>query len=136
MYAIRSYYGAFDKASYEKILSDNHMSKKEYEESLRKELLIQKALFLLASDAKPYEKRTLASALGVSDKISYKLLTPEMVTLDADEAGLKAFWTKHKKEFKSEPSYEISYIRQNALSKEPSAEEIKEYYETNRNNFV
>ncbi|KFN38538.1 MAG: peptidylprolyl isomerase [Sulfuricurvum sp. MLSB] len=127
--------GSFDKAVYEKALSDNRMTKKEYEESLRKELLIQKTLYMLASNSRTYETKTLTSALGVSDKISYKLLTPEMVNLTENEAGLKAFWEKRKKEFKTEPVYEIAYVRQASLSLAPDEKQISEYYEANRLTF-
>ncbi|MGD9716202.1 peptidylprolyl isomerase [Sulfuricurvum sp. IAE1] len=124
--------GAFDKTVYEKALADNRLTKKEYEESLRKELLIQKTLYMLASNARPFETRALGSALGVSDKITYKLLTPAMIDVSADEAGLKAFWEKHKKEFKTEPGYEISFVRQAPVAELPSEREIAEYYEANR----
>ena len=124
--------GAFDKAVYEKLLSDNHMSKKQYEESLRRELLIQKTLSLLASGSRPLEMKTVASALGVADKISYKLLTPDMVSLSADEAGMKNYWEKHKKEFKTEPSYTVSIAYQPPVTFTPSEKEISDYYASNR----
>lgn len=124
--------GSFDKGIYEKALSDNRMTKKEYEEAMRKELLIQKTLYLLASGSRELETKSIDSAVGVSDKISYKLLTPDMISLSADEAGLKAFWEKSKAGFKTEPGYEISYVRQSPLSIEHSEKEINEYHEMNR----
>ncbi len=124
--------GAFDKSVYEKVLSDNRLTKKEYEESLRKELLIQKTLYLLASGTKTLEVKSIGNALGVADRISYKLLTPDMVSVSVDEAELKAFWEKRKTEFKTEPSYEIAYVRQSPLSLEHSQSDISEYYEANR----
>ncbi len=124
--------GSFDKATYEKTLSDNRLTKKEYEESLRKELLIQKALYMLASDARAFETKTLSNALGVSDKISYKLLTPDAISIAADEAALKTFWEKRRQEFKTEPAYEISFVRQLPLTQTPDESEISEYYNANR----
>ena len=127
--------GAFDKSVYEKVLADNGLSKKEYEESLRKELLIQKTLYLLASGSKPLEAKTIQSALGVSDRISYRVLTPDMVSLSAEEAELKAFWEKRKEEFKTEPAYEISYVRQSPVTLQHSESDISAYYEANRQNL-
>jgi len=124
--------GTFDKTVYAEVLKQNRLTIKEYEESMKKELLIQKTLYLLGSDAMALEEKALGSALGVSDKISYKLLTPDMITLSADETKLKAFWEKQQKEFKTAPSYEISYVTQKPLTSTPSAQEINEYYEMNR----
>jgi peptidyl-prolyl cis-trans isomerase D len=124
--------GTFDKTVYAEALKQNRLTIKEYEESMRKELLIQKTLYLLTSDSKAIEEKALANALGVSDKISYKLLTPEMISLSADEAELKAFWEKHAKEFTTTPSYAISYVVQAPVTITPSAKEISDYYEMNR----
>jgi peptidyl-prolyl cis-trans isomerase D len=124
--------GGFDKAVYAKVLKQNHLNIKDYEDSMRKELLIQKTLYLLASGTKPIEDRSIQSATGVSDKISYKLLTPNMITLSANETELKAFWDKHSKEFKTEPSYDIAYVTQPSVKSTPSDKEISDYYETNR----
>jgi len=124
--------GKFDKAVYAEVLKANNLSIKDYEESMKKELLIQKTLYLLASGAKAGEIKALGSALGVSDKISYKILTPNMITLSLNDGELKPFWEKNQKEFKTSPSYEISYVAQAPITVAPSAKEINEYYEMNR----
>ena len=102
--------GAFDKQMYSEVLSHNHLTIKEYEAGIRKELLIQKTLYLFTPAARTLETNTIASAMGVADKIEYKLLTPNMISLSSDEAGLKAFWEKHQNEFKKEASYDLSII--------------------------
>ena len=124
--------GTFDKTVYAEALKQNHLTIKEYEESMKKELLIQKTLYLLASGAKAGEIKALGSALGVSDKINYKILTPSMIALAPNEGELKGFWEKHKGEFKTSPSYEISYVTQAPMTTAPSANEINEYYEMNK----
>lgn len=124
--------GTFDKTVYAETLKQNHLTIKEYEESMKKELLIQKTLYLLASGSKAGEIKALGNALGVSDKISYKLLTPNMIALTPNEGELKTFWEKHQKEFKTSPSYEISYVTQTPIMATPSESEINEYYEINR----
>lgn len=123
--------GAFDKTLYEQLLTSNHLTKKQYEENLRRELLIQKTLYLLASGSRDLEVKTLSSALGVADKVSYKLLSPDMITLSADEAGVKGYWEKNKKEFKTEPSYTLSIVRQSPLIVNPTDKEISDYYAAN-----
>lgn len=124
--------GTFDKTTYAEVLKQNRLSIKEYEESMKKELLIQKTLYLLSSGAKPIEKNTLADALGVSDKINYKILTPNMISLSPSDTELKAFWEKRSTEFKTSPSYEISYVTQAPVTVAPSPKEISDYYDINR----
>jgi peptidyl-prolyl cis-trans isomerase D len=124
--------GTFDKTIYAEALKQNNLTIKEYEESMKKELLIQKTLYLLTSGSNPIEEKSLNNALGISDKISYKILTPNMISLTPTEAELKAVWEKHSKEFKTAPSYEISYVTQSPLTAPPSAKEISDYYTINR----
>lgn len=102
--------GSFDKQVYAEVLSQNRLTIKEYETGMRKELLIQKTLYLFTPEARTLENNAIASAQGVADKIEYKLLTPTMIALATDETGLKAFWEKHQNEFKKEASYDLSII--------------------------
>jgi len=124
--------GTFDKTIYAEALKQNNLTIKEYEESMKKELLIQKTLYLLSSGNKAIEEKALGNALGISDKISYKILTPNMITLTPTEGELKALWEKHSNEFKTSPSFEISYITQAPITAKPSAKEISDYYDINR----
>lgn len=103
--------GAFDKHVYSEVLSQNHLTIQEYEAGMRKELLIQKTLYLFNPVVRTLEKNSLASAMGVADKIEYKLLTPTMVSITTDETGLKTYWEKNKNNFKKEASYNLSIIR-------------------------
>jgi peptidyl-prolyl cis-trans isomerase D len=124
--------GTFDKAVYTEALKQNNLTIQEYEEAMRKELLIQKTLYLLASDVRALEERAFSAAMGISDKISYQVLTPGMIALNPSEAELKSFWDKNSATFKTVPSMEISYVVQRPITAEPSDQEIKEYYDLNR----
>lgn len=124
--------GRFDKTLYAETLKQNHLTIKEYEDSMKKELLIQKTLYLLSSGTKAIEEKAVVNALGVADKINYKVLTPAMITLTPNEAELKALWEKNQNEFKTSPSYEVSYVTQKPVTSTPSEQEINNYYNTNR----
>ncbi len=124
--------GTFDKTMYAEALKQNHLTIKEYEESMKKELLIQKTLYLLSSGTKAIEENAVVNALGVADKINYKVLTPNMISLTPNETELKALWEKNQKEFKTSPSYDVSYVTQKPLNTTPSAQEVSDYYSTNR----
>lgn len=99
--------GHFDKQQYTDVLKQNHLTPQQYETSVRRELLIQKVLYLFSPNTSPLEEQVLASALGVADKVEYKLLTPEMVSVSADESSLKAYWEKNKNNYKKAASYDL-----------------------------
>jgi peptidyl-prolyl cis-trans isomerase D len=124
--------GTFDKTIYAEALKQNNLTIKEYEEAMRKELLIQKTLYLLASGNRAIEEKALTNALGIADKINYKILTPNMISLVPNETEFKALWQKRSGEFKTSPSYEISYVTQTPITATPSAKEISDYYDINR----
>ncbi|MDD5212623.1 MAG: SurA N-terminal domain-containing protein, partial [Sulfuricurvum sp.] len=113
--------GSFDKEVYAAVLSQNHLTIKDYEAGMRRELLIQKTLYLFTPVARTLENNAIASAMNVADKIEYKLLTPGMVAASADEAGLKAFWGKHQSEFKKEATYDLSIIHMGAQATQNDA---------------
>lgn len=123
--------GSFDKQLYAEVLSQNQLTIKEYEEAMRRELLIQKTLYLFAPAPRALEGDSLSYAMGVADKIEYKLLTPDMVTGTADEAAVKGYWENHKNEFKKEASYDLSVIRkpalQDAVEEKTNKEALKLY---------
>jgi peptidyl-prolyl cis-trans isomerase D len=103
--------GVFDKQLYTDVLRQNHLNTKDYEDSMRRELLIQKTLYLFAPTVSPLEKSTIAYAMGVADKIDYQLLTPDSVSVTPDEVALKGYWEKNKEQFKKPANYELSLVR-------------------------
>lgn len=124
--------GKFDKATYEDILSRNNITKKEYEQSVKKELTITKLLSLMDVKANENEQAIVDFALGIADKIEYKVLDPKSIEVAVDETKLHAFWEENKNNFLSEPSYEIEYIKVPVALKEFSQDELQEYYDDNK----
>lgn len=127
--------GVFDKELYKNILSQNRLTTQEYEKDLKKNLLIMKTLSLLPVEASQNEKKIVQTLSQIADKISYKVLTLDSVTLDANETALKAFWEQKRNNFMSEVSYELQYVMQTPLTNSFDAEAIKEYYEANKLHF-
>jgi peptidyl-prolyl cis-trans isomerase D len=128
--------GRFDKLTYADTLKQNRLTIKEYEASMRRELLIQKTLYLFAPTVSELEKNSIAYAMGIADKIDYKILTPDSVSITPDEAALKSYWEKNKNDYKKEASYELSIVHQPLLHNNPSENEIKTYFESNRHQFT
>ena len=99
--------GHFDKQQYTDLLKQNHLTPQQYEASVRRELLIQKVLYLFSPNSSALEEAVMASALGVADKVEYKLLTPDMVSAVMDDSALKTYWEKNKNTYKKVASYDL-----------------------------
>jgi len=127
--------GAFDKTIYKQILSQNRLTPKEYETSLRRELLIQKTISLLPVKVSKNETKILDTLLSIADKINYKILSQDNISVDASEKNLKAFWENKKNDFMTEVAYNINYVVQKPLQKTYEDSKINEYYQENRTHF-
>ncbi|MBA1432257.1 MAG: peptidylprolyl isomerase [Epsilonproteobacteria bacterium] len=127
--------GAFDKETYKQVLSQNRMTPKEYEKGLRRELLIQKAIKLLPVKASENEAKILDTLLSIADKINYKILSENMITIKPTEQELKAFWEGLKDNFMTDVSYEINFVKQALISKTYDDATIAKYYKENKMHF-
>ncbi|MDH4944207.1 peptidylprolyl isomerase [Sulfurimonas sp. C5] len=127
--------GVFDKEVYKQVLSQNRLSIAEYEQELRKELLIQKTISLLKVQPSKNESKILDTLLGISDKIEYKVLSPEEIVIDIKEDDLKAFWQTMQNKFMTDVSYDIKFIKQEAVTDTYDEATISKYYEENKTHF-
>ncbi len=126
---------AFNKETYRQVLSQNRMTPKEYESGLRRELLIQKAIALLPVKVSKNEEKIIDTLLSIADKINYKILSDNMITVKPTEKELKAFWENMKNNFMTDVSYEINYVKQSPLTKTYDEATIAKEYEENRTHF-
>ncbi len=127
--------GVFNKDIYSESIRRSGKSKKEYEESLRKEILIQKIIFLLSSPLQQLEKDSIAKALSISDKIEYKLLKPQDIEVILSDEMVKNYWQETKDNYKSDKKYNISYFIKESDDYTPSDDEIESFYSQNRELF-
>jgi len=128
--------GVFSKTLYQKVLKQNRMTPTEYEDDIRKSLLIQKLLALFPVKAEEVEKNAYETALGIADKIEYKILTDAMVTIDMSDTALKSYWEMNKERFLTPRAYKIAYIEQPKISSDASEEELNTYYNAHRQDFT
>lgn len=127
--------GAFDKETYKQILSRNNLTIKEYEASVKKDLLIRKTIKLIPIGAKDSELNIMSTAANIADKIEYKILEKDLITVDTSDAQVKPYWEKIQKNFKTEVSYDVKYIKQPKSINMPSEAKLSEYYNENKTHF-
>lgn len=127
--------GAFSKEAYLSVLKNSRIELADYEEGVRKEIILQKLQTLLALAPTDLEKETVAASLFLSDDLEVDVLEAKDVAVTVSEEAVKGFWEANKNRFMSPPAFDISYIR---VSKEDiafSEDEAKDYFEENRGRF-
>jgi len=127
--------GVFNKEIYKQVLSRNNLSIKEYEEDVRRDLLLRKTLKLLPVEANENELKIIDTIANIADKINYKLLSNKDINIDTSDEKVKAFWEGMKNNFMTDVSYDVKYIKQDKLTKEFDDAKISEYYNNNKTHF-
>ena len=125
----------FDKEIYKQALSRNNLTTKEYEEEIKKNLLIQKTLKLLPIQTIESESDILNAVVNIADKLNYKVLSGDDVQVDMNDESIKNFWASRMGSFMSEATYEIEYIEQEKAENAYENDKILEYYSENKNHF-
>jgi peptidyl-prolyl cis-trans isomerase D len=123
-----------DTKTYKKYLQMNGLKAKDFEENLRKKLLIQKLIQALHLKPTNTETLTTASTLYNADKISIKVINKNSVKVNISEDELKKFWEKNKDKYKSPEMYKIAIVK-TPIKGIVTEEELKEYYENNKNEY-
>ena len=127
--------GSFDKETYKSVLSQNRLTTKEYENGLKKDLLIQKTFKLLPTEASAYETKILSTTLNIADKINYKVLSVDDINVDTSDSSLKPYWESKSSNYVTEISYDVKYIVQNKIYLDSNDSKISQYYSQNKTHF-
>ena len=125
--------GKFDKSLYNIFLRNSRLTPKEFEENLKKDILIEKLFKALSLKSTKTTKETLASYMLMQDKISIKTIKAPEISVSEDE--IKKFWEKHKEKYKSALSYNIGYFYV-AIDGDVAKAEMISYYDEHKQNYT
>ena len=124
--------GMFDKALYLRLLERNGIRPKDFEKSVKKELLLQKLQTALAPKVLPLEFTTIGASLFIGDKLEYKPLSAETIDVNYTQKELQDFYEKHKQNYKTQTVYKVALIEVEPTQKSIDEKELKNYYQKNR----
>ena len=124
--------GKFDKGTYQKVLKQAQLTMSQYEQDVRRSLLLSKLMDIISPKAQAIEEEAVSTALYINDKISYKILDRSMISVQTPEGELRKYWEAHQMDYMREPSYTLEAIEQTAVSNEYSDEDLKTSYEKNK----
>jgi peptidyl-prolyl cis-trans isomerase D len=108
---------------------------KEYESDTRNSLLTKKIISFFNAEASELELEAFSTGSNIRDRISYKVLTPDDVSINTTDKELKPFWESNRFNYMTDPQYTLETITVAITPSDPSESDIEEYYKANRHNF-
>lgn len=120
--------GKFDKATYVKVLAQNRTTPVKFEDSLKRNILLQKVQLLFEIKPNNSEIENLNKLLFVEDDITYKILQMKDITVSPTETELKKYWEANKNAYMSEVSYIIETSQVPVISANSSEEDILKHH--------
>ena len=128
--------GVFNRVIYDGYLKSQRLKAKDFEETLREDITIQKTLALINVEALKLEIEAIGAGMNVSDKIAYKVLSNSDLNFVLDENKVKSYWDMQKENFMTRPSYKLSVVWTQTKDTNVTQDEIKAYYEANSFNYT
>jgi peptidyl-prolyl cis-trans isomerase D len=134
--------GVFDRYLYKDVLDRLRMTPEAFEAAQKDQMLIDQLRTLVTSNAKvsDQEVREWYNWLNTSVNIAYAFFDPSQYkNARPSEEQLKAFYEKHKENYKTDPMIKVRYVhfdpKQYRSKVELSDSEVREYYDENLESF-
>lgn len=127
--------GSFDKETYFNVLKAINKEPKEFEEGVKKEIIVQKLTQALKLPASSLEVNTLSAIMNKEIKVSAKLISVDNTDINITDDALEAFWKDRQNNYLSEESFEIELITLKAAEQTVEENDLQLYYDENRHTF-
>lgn len=127
--------GKFDKPTYLKVLGQNRTTAQDFENTIKRNILLQKVEKLFALNVQESEIKNLSQLLFAQDRLSVKVLDSNDIKVKIDDAKMKTFWETNKNKYLSENSYELAFNKLPITAMQHSDEDLKNYYTKFKNDF-
>ncbi len=127
--------GKFDKDTYIKVLNRNGTTVSEFENSLKRNILLKKVEELFQLNVNENEVKALNELLFLEDNIDVKILDINNIKVSSTLEEIKKYWLENKLNYMSENSYNIDYEVIELQKGKYSQDELKDYYEKFKSDF-
>lgn len=128
--------GQFDNEIYKRLLADNQLRPKDFEEELGESLLLEKLNAILEIPLTPLETEMMGAVYFTEDRIKIHILKQSDITFTPTQEAIKKYWEENQDIYQTERGYEIASILISPDSIEANEENLKKYYEDFKNQFL
>ncbi|MBS3758197.1 MAG: SurA N-terminal domain-containing protein [Desulfobacterales bacterium] len=135
--------GRFNQRQYKMVLNQNRLSPESFEALQRESMLIEKLRSIVTSgiQVSPAEAREWYDWKNTEIKIDYAVFEPEDFSdaVTVNEEALKAYYDKHKAEYKTKPRIKARYVEFSVDDYLPEVEvaeeDIRAYYDNHQKKY-
>ena len=127
--------GVFNKDAYYRVVKQTGISPKDYENNLKKSLLLAKVQKALELKPTKVEQNIFASAMFMEDRLAIDILKLEANEITISEDELKKYWEAHKTNYLSEKSFDLDTIKVKVSDEKVDEKDLKTFYEEKRHNY-
>jgi len=111
------------------------MTKRDYEEIQRHQLIVGKFFNTVSIDPFPLTIEGYGSALYVADRLKIKLLSVDEVNATVTPKEIEEYYQKHKEQFLTQPIYQLQIV-EIPIEGEVNQTEIEDYYSLHRTDYT
>ncbi len=124
--------GVFNIDRYFQVLKSIGQQPVDFENGLKKEILLDKLKRIISPKATQVEKEAFASAFFLQDRIELKLLNEENTPIKLDENETKSYWEKNKNRYLTKTNYVVEAVRIGIEDVNATDKEIREFYKSEK----
>ncbi len=127
--------GVFNKNRYYALLQNQQISAKEYENGLKKELLLNKLQAILKLPNSKREIEIFTSSLFMQDKLMVGKITIDPSTIKLKDEDLKKFWESTKKSYMTKKQYILDTLKIGLSDTVVDDKDLKKFWEGKKYNY-
>lgn len=135
--------GNFSRDAYNQSLRDRQMTSGEFEEMLRKTLLIQKLLGVMNLNSRfttasvtPLEIETFKMAGSIRDRIKVKIIESDSIPIRYSAEELYTFWQNNAQKWKTPMEFQVEYILVPYAEQKPSQDALAKHYQDFKSDYL
>ena len=127
--------GVFSKEAYQTTLEQNGLTIRDFEESYKEGLLLQKAIEIFSLNLAPLEQELSDINTKLEDEIKIAVIDSKDFKIDIKDKDLKEFWEKNKARYQTNEQYVLGVVEIPFAKEDITQQEIEDYYYNNKTSF-
>ncbi len=124
--------GVFDKDQYYLVLKRIGQKPKEFEDGLKKEIVLNKLRSIISPKTTVLEEEVFGASFFMEDKLEISTIKTADINVSIDENQTKEFWQKNKNRYVKATTYETEVIRVGQKDINITENEISDFYKSEK----